>query len=82
MDQITNYVLDQMRVIGNAPVVFALAILIIAGVIWWALRWRYSGIIRNRERTIALYKNRLGGASPDEAKAKIDSLEEIGRAHV
>ena len=24
MDQITNYVLDQMRVIGNAPVVFAL----------------------------------------------------------
>jgi hypothetical protein len=75
MDEIIKYVLDEMRVLGNAPVVFAGTILIIAGAIWWALSWRYSRIIKNRERTIALYKNRLGGASPDEAKAKIDSLE-------
>jgi len=75
MDQITNYVLGEMRVLGNAPVLFAVTILIIAAAIWWALSWRYSGIIRNRERTIALYRNRLGGASPDEAKARIDSLE-------
>jgi len=75
MDQIIKYVLDQMRVIGDAPAVFAGAILVIAGTIWWAMSWRYSRIIKNKERTIALYKNRLGGASPDEAKAKIDSLE-------
>jgi hypothetical protein len=75
MDQISNYALDEIRVLGNAPVAFALAVLIIAGIVWWALSWRYSGTIKNRERTIALYKNRLGGASPDEAKAKIDSLE-------
>jgi hypothetical protein len=75
MDEIIKYVLDEMRVLGNAPVVFAGTVLIIAGAIWWALSWRYSGIIKNRERTIALYKNRLGGASPDEAKAKLDSLE-------
>jgi hypothetical protein len=75
MDQIIKYVLDEMRVLADAPVVFAGAILVIAGAIWWTMSWRYSGIIKNRERTIALYKNRLGGASPDEAKAKIDSLE-------
>ena len=75
MDEIIKYLLGEMRVLGNAPVVFAGTILIVAGAIWWALSWRYSGIIKNRERTIALYKNRLGGASPDEAKAKIDSLE-------
>jgi hypothetical protein len=75
MDQFINYVLDEMRVIGDAPVVFAGAVAVIAGAIWWAMSWRYSRIIRNRERTIALYKNRLDGASPDEAKAKIDSLE-------
>jgi hypothetical protein len=75
VDQFIKYVLDEMRVIGDAPVVFAGAVMVIAGAIWWAMSWRYSRIIRNRERTIALYKNRLGGASPDEAKAKIDSLE-------
>jgi hypothetical protein len=75
MDQFIKYVLEEMRVIGDAPVVFAGAVVVIAGAIWWAMSWRYSRIIRNRERTIALYKNRLDGASPDEAKAKIDSLE-------
>src|SRR5215813_15643062 len=75
MDQLVKYLLDQMRVIGDAPVVFAGIVLVIAAVIWWILRWRYSGIIRNKERTIALYKNRLDGGSADEAKAKIDSLE-------
>jgi len=75
MDQLVKYLLDQMRVIGDAPVVFAGIVLVIAAVIWWILRWRYSGIIKNKEKTIALYKNRLDGASPDEAKAKIDSLE-------
>jgi hypothetical protein len=75
MDQLIKYVLDQVRVIGDAPVVFGAAVLVIAAAIWSILSWRYSGIIKNRERTIALYKNRLDGASPDEAKAKIDSLE-------
>jgi hypothetical protein len=75
MDQFIKYVLDEVRVIGDAPAVFAGAILLVAGVVWWIMSWRYSAIIRNRERIIALYKNRLGGASPDEAKGKIDSLE-------
>lgn len=75
MEQFIKYVLDEIRVIGDAPAVFGGAMLVIALAIWWILSWRYSGIIKNRERTIALYKNRLGGASPDEAKAKIDSLE-------
>jgi hypothetical protein len=75
MDQLIKYVLNEMRVIGDAPAVFAGAIVVIAAAIWWAMSWRYSGIIKNRERTIALYKNRLDGASPDEAKAKVDSLE-------
>jgi len=75
MDQFTKYVLDEIGVIGDAPVVFGAAILVVAAAVWSILSWRYSGIIKNRERTIALYKNRLDGASPDEAKAKLDSLE-------
>src|SRR5215831_10451081 len=75
MDQLVKYVLDEMRVIGDAPVVFVAAILVVAAAVWWAMNLRYSRIVKNMERTIALYKNRLDGASPDEAKAKIDSLE-------
>ena len=82
MDQIINYLLGEMRAIGNAPVVFAAAILVTGGVVWGALRRRYSGMIKkrdeiifNKEALIAHYKERLNGASPDQAKAKMDSLE-------
>jgi hypothetical protein len=61
--------------IAEIPLVFAAAVLILGGIIWAALRWRYSVMIEQRNRTIALYKARLNGATPDEAKAKIDSLE-------
>ena len=67
MDQLVKYVLDEMRVIGDAPVVFVAAILVVAAAVWWAMNLRYSRIVKNMERTIALYRNRLDGASPDEA---------------
>jgi hypothetical protein len=50
-------------------------VLFLGAIIWAALRWRYAGIIEHRNRIIALYKARLNGATPDQAKAKIDSLE-------
>jgi hypothetical protein len=61
--------------ISEAPFVFGAAVLLLGAIIWAALRWRYSSIIDHRDRTIALYKARLDGATPDQAKAKMDSLE-------
>ena len=49
--------------------------MLLGAIIWAALRWRYSEIIEHRNRIIALYKARLNGATPDQAKAKMDSLE-------
>ena len=60
---------------AEAPLVFGAAVLFLGAIIWAALRWRYSGIIERRNDIIALYKARLNGATPDQAKAKIDSLE-------
>jgi hypothetical protein len=74
-EQFVQNVLGQARLITEAPLVFAAAILFLALLIWAALRWRYSRTIEHRNRIIALYKARLDGASPDEAKAKMDSLE-------
>jgi hypothetical protein len=74
-EQFVQYVLGEVRLIAQAPMVFGAAVLFLGAIIWAALRWRYSGLIEYRNRIIALYKARLNGATPDQAKAKIDSLE-------
>ena len=74
-EQFVQYVLGEIRLIAEAPLVFGAAVLFLGAIIWAALRWRYSGIIERRNDIIALYKARLNGATPDQAKAKIDSLE-------
>jgi hypothetical protein len=75
MDQIIKYVLSEIRVISEAPVAFSACLLVLAGVIWWAVNWRYSGVIDSKDGIIALYKERLNGATPDQARAKIEGLE-------
>jgi hypothetical protein len=74
-EQFIQYVLRELRLITEAPLVFGAAVLFLGTIIWAALKWRYSGIIKHRNHVIALYKARLNGATPDQAKAKIDSLE-------
>jgi hypothetical protein len=74
-EQLVQYVLGELRLVAEAPLVFCAAVLFVGVLIWAALRWRYSRIIEHRTRIIALYKARLNGATPDQAKAKMDSLE-------
>jgi hypothetical protein len=74
-EQFVQYVLGEVRLIAEAPLVFGAAVLFLGAIIGAALKRRYSGIIKYRNRIIALYKARLNGATPDRAKAKIDSLE-------
>jgi hypothetical protein len=74
-EQFVEYVQGEVRLIAEAPLVFGAGVLFLGAIIWAALRWRYSSIIENRNSTIALYIDRLNGATPDQAKAKIDSLE-------
>jgi hypothetical protein len=75
LEQFIQYLQSEVRSIAEAPLVFGAAVLLLGALIWVALRWRYSGIIERSSRMIALYKARLDGATPDQAKAKIDSLE-------
>jgi hypothetical protein len=74
-EQFVQYALGQVRLMAEAPLVFGAAVLFLGAIIWAALRWRYSAVIKHRNHIIALYKARLGGATPDQAKAKMDSLE-------
>jgi hypothetical protein len=74
-EQFVRYISSEIHLIAEAPLVFGAAVLFLGAIIWAALRWRYSGIIEHRNQIIALYKVRLNGATPDQAKAKMDSLE-------
>jgi hypothetical protein len=59
----------------DAPLIFSTALAALLGVAWWAINWRYSGVIETKDGIIALYKERLNGASPDQARDKIEGLQ-------
>jgi hypothetical protein len=76
--------LGQVAVIWEAPLPHAVALVVGLGVIWLLLDWRYGAIIGHRDSEISSlktqrdeYKNKSGGASPDEVKAKLDELAEM-----
>ncbi|HXX07692.1 MAG TPA: hypothetical protein VEJ43_06460 [Pseudolabrys sp.] len=75
LEQFFDRILSEVRVIADAPLIFATAVLVLGMLIWAALKSRYARIIEQRNHLIALYKARLNGATPDEARAKMDSLE-------
>ena len=74
-EQFVQNVLGEVHLIAEAPLGFGAAVFFLGAIIWAMLRWRYSAMIEQRNRIIALYKARLDGATPDQAKAKMDSLE-------
>ena len=82
LDSVIKYIVQEFRVIGEAPIVFTAAILAVLLVCWLALDWRYTGILENRDAELRLaktqrddYRNKLDGQSPDQARAKIEALE-------
>jgi hypothetical protein len=81
-DWIKNSLLDQWQMIAGAPAIFIMATLIVGAAIWAVLRWAYGSMLQNKDALVALqvaqlndYKDKLSGASPDQAKARIDALE-------
>ncbi|MDP5305770.1 hypothetical protein [Paracoccus spongiarum] len=77
-----TYVASEASVIADAPLIFAMAVLASATVVWWLVNLRFGGIIDSqrerlqaRDEKIAEYKTKLEGAEPDEARAHIKDLE-------
>jgi hypothetical protein len=75
--------LEQWAVVTAAPIPFAIAVVVAAGLIWLAVGWSYSAVLSGKsaqielqDRQLADYRDKLKGATPEEAKAKIDALED------
>ena len=86
MDRFITSVLEEIKVIRHASLIFITALLVVGGLlaygIWQAMDWRYSGVIANMNAELSSartqrdeYKEKLQGASPDQAKARLDDLE-------
>jgi hypothetical protein len=75
-------ILEQFALISAAPIPFSLVTIAIVGIVWVVVNWSYNAVLSSKnsqiellERQVADYKDKLSGATPNEAKARIDSLE-------
>lgn len=75
--------LEQWAVVTAAPIPFAIVTIILGAVIWIVIGWSYSAILNSKnaqielqDRQLADYREKLGGASPSEAKAELDALKD------
>lgn len=73
---------QEARAIASAPILAATILVTALVVIWAVLHWSYRTALSNKdshiaflERRVADYRDRLGGATPDDAKRRIDALE-------
>jgi hypothetical protein len=81
-DQFVEQLVSERGVIRGAPVIFLLSVLLVGGAVWWLAGLRYSARIEGLEERnkylgeqLVGYKEKLSGATPDEAKARLDALE-------
>lgn len=73
LDQFIEYIAKQVHLIKGAPVVFFAAMAVVGIIIWRVLDRLY----RSKDDLIALYRARLDGATPDEARERIQALEGV-----
>lgn len=80
--EFADYILGEFAVIGEAPVAFGVSILLAGGLIWRTVEWHFKTRLENSastqtllERQLGDYRDKLDGASPQEARAKIEALE-------
>jgi hypothetical protein len=89
MHQWASRLLEERTVIRHAPISFVTAVVVVGGAIWLILSWSYDSRLASKDAQIASrdgqialltrqrddYRDKLGGASPDQAAQKIAALE-------
>ncbi|HMT40535.1 MAG TPA: hypothetical protein PKC48_03330 [Sphingorhabdus sp.] len=81
--EIAKSVRDQFVMVADAPVPFIASLLFAGWLIWLAVKHTFATRLENARSTIDLqdrqlqdYKDKLDGASPEQAKARLDALEQ------
>lgn len=90
---VIKYILGEAKTLRSAPASALVLSLGVFAVAWAALDWRYAAILANRDGIIASrdatidlittqrddYKDKLGGASPDQAKSTTGEPRRAGQ---
>lgn len=70
------------RAMGSAPIALSAVIILLVASIWGAIHWSYRMVLAGKdahiasiERQLADYRDKLNGASPEEARGRIEALE-------
>jgi membrane protein implicated in regulation of membrane protease activity len=82
VESLIAYISGEWGVISQAPLTFAVGALLIAALVYAIIRQQFAdrlesaeGRLKLRDDQIADYREKLQGATPDEARARIDDLE-------
>jgi hypothetical protein len=85
MSEIQEF-LAQLEMLKSVWQPFAMGLFVLSTCIFFAIDWRYKGVVDAKSATVEQltaavgeYKSKLSGASPDEARAKIERLEQTLR---
>jgi hypothetical protein len=83
IDDIVAEITKEWSVIRAAPVLSIAVLIVVAIGIWAIVNWGFSSVLSNKNSQIDLlnsqigsYKDTLNGATPDQVKARIESLEQ------
>jgi hypothetical protein len=76
LDRVLDYFMWELRAVTRAPVTFGAAVLVLAVLISGGVIWSFRKETTLLRQQISEYKDKLGGASPDEAKTALDALAE------
>jgi hypothetical protein len=74
LERMLRYFIWESRAITRAPVTFGATALIVAAVIATGITWGYRKETISLRQQVSEYRDKLGGASADEAKAALDAL--------
>jgi len=82
MEPLVKYLTTEWGVILQAPAIFVTAAALIMLFVWGIFRWSYAsriealdGRLKLRDDQISDYKQKLSGATPEEARNRVDALE-------
>ena len=78
------------QAIASAPILVGAGIVLLTALIWELVHWSYQGLLSGKDahivpldRRLADYRDHLNGASPEEARRRIDALEvEVKTLHI
>jgi hypothetical protein len=74
LDRILRYLIWEWRAIARAPAIFGVAVLVMTALVSTGVVWSFRREAASLRQQISEYKDKLGGASAEEAKTALEAL--------